>query len=74
MSFNVFEALEWVRQYQRNCDEVDLLLLEYLTTKPIKREGKYMLGRFKTWKERINTNFCGQKVSYDMYCNAKVKC
>ena len=25
----------------------------------------------KTWKERINTNFHGQDITYDMYYNAK---
>ena len=29
-----------------------------------------MHGKLKTWKERIKTNFHGQDVRYDMYCNA----
>ena len=39
-------------------------------TEPITREGKYVHGKLKTWKERMNTNFHGQGVPYDMYCNA----
>ena len=30
-----------------------------------------MHGLLKTWKEHIETNFHGQDVPYDMYCNAK---
>ena len=33
-------------------------------------KGKYVYGKLKTWKERIKTNFHGQDVPYDMYCNA----
>ena len=29
-----------------------------------------MHGKLKTWKERIKTNFHGQDVPYDSYCNA----
>ena len=29
-----------------------------------------MHGKLKPWKERINTNFHGQDIPYDMYCNA----
>ena len=36
----------------------------------IKGGGRYVHGKLKTWKERINTNFHGQDVLYDMYCNA----
>ena len=31
-----------------------------------------MQGRLTMWKERIKTNFHGQYVPYDMYCNATV--
>ena len=30
----------------------------------------YIHGKLKIWKERIKTNFHGQDVPYDMYCNA----
>ena len=40
-----------------------------MATEPIKREGKYVNGRLKTWKERIKTNFHGQDVPYNMHCN-----
>ena len=30
-----------------------------------------MHGELKMWKERIKTNFHGQDVPYDIYCNAK---
>ena len=29
-------------------------------------------GKLKIWKERIKTNFHGQDVPYDMYCNATI--
>ena len=39
-------------------------------TELIKREGTYVNGKLKTWKERIKTNFLGQDISYNMHCNA----
>ena len=30
-------------------------LLEKMATEPIKREGRYVNGKFKTWKECIKT-------------------
>ena len=41
-----------------------------MVTEPIKGEGRYAHGKLKTWKERIQTNFHGQDVAQDMYCNA----
>ena len=41
-----------------------------MATEPIKREGRNVYGELKTWKERIKTNFHGQDVSYNIYCNA----
>ena len=49
---------------------VESQLFKKLTTEPIKGEGKYMHGKLKKWKERSKTNFHGQDVPYDMYCNA----
>ena len=43
---------------------------EKLATELIKGEDKYVHGKLKMWKERIKTNFHGQDVPYDMYCNA----
>ena len=37
---------------------------------PIKREGRYVHGKLKTLKEGIKTNFHGQDIPHDMYCNA----
>ena len=51
-------------------DEVEPQLFEKLVTEPIKKESKYVHGKLKTWKERIKTNFHGQDVPCDMYCNA----
>ena len=68
MSFNVSEEKEWVSQYKKIWNEVESQLFEKLATEPIK--GKYVYGKLKTWKERIKTNFHGQDVPYDMYCNA----
>ena len=70
MSFNVSEAKEWVSQYKKIWNEVESQLFEKMATEPIKREGSYVNGKLKTWKERIKTNFHGQDVPYDMYCNA----
>ena len=38
----------------------------------IKREGRYVNAKLKTWKERIKTNFHGQDVPYNMHYNAIV--
>ena len=59
-------------QYKKIWNEVESQLFEKLVTEPIKGEGKYVHGKLKTWKERITTNFHGQDVPYDMYCNAIV--
>ena len=70
MSFNISEAAEWFLQYRKIWNEVESQLFEKLATGPIKGEGKYVHGKLKIWKDRIKTNFHGQDVSYDMYCNA----
>ena len=70
MSFNASEEKAWVTQYEKIWNEVESKLLEKLATRPIKREGRYTHGKLKTWKERIKTNFHGQDVPYDIYCNA----
>ena len=68
MSFNVSEEKEWLSQYKKIWNEVESQLSEKLQTQLIK--GKYIYGKLETWKERIKTNFHGQDVPYDMYCNA----
>ena len=70
MSFNVSEEKGWVSQYKKIWNEVEPQLFEKMATEPIKREGRYVNGKLKTWKECIKTNFHGQDVPYDMYCNA----
>ena len=70
MSFNVSEEKEWVSQYKKIWNEVESQLFEKMVTEPIKREGRYVNGKLKTWKERIKTNFHGQDVPYNMHCNA----
>ena len=72
MSFNVSEAREWVSQYKKIWNEVESQLFEKLATEPVKGEGKYIHGKLKMWKKRIKTNFHGQDVPHDMYCNATV--
>ena len=72
MSFNVSEAKEWVTQYKKIWNEVGSQLFEKLGTGPTKREGKYVHGKLKMWKEHIKTNFHGQDVPYHVYCNATV--
>ena len=68
MSFNVSEEKEWVSQYKKIWNQVESRLFEKLATEPIK--GKSVYGKLKTWKERIKTNFHGQDIPYNMYCNA----
>ena len=68
MSFNVSEAKEWVSQYKKIWNEVESQLFEKLATEPIK--GNNVHGKLKTWKKDIKTNFHGQIVPYDVFCNA----
>ena len=70
MSFNVCEEKAWKTQYENIRNEVESHLFEKMVTEPIKGEGKYINGKLKTWKERIKTNFHGQDVPYNIYCNA----
>ena len=70
MSFNVSDEKEWVSQNKNIWNEVESQLFEKLATEPIKREDRYANGKLKTWKECIKTNFHGQDVLRDMYCNA----
>ena len=44
-------------QYRNIWNEVDLQLFEKLTTDPLKREGKGMHGKLKTWKKVIRQIF-----------------
>ena len=67
MSFNVSEEKQWVSQYKKIWNEVGSQLFENMVTEPIKREGRYVNGKLKTWKERIKIDFHGQDVPYDMY-------
>ena len=64
MSFNVSEENEWVSQYKKIWNEVESQLFEKMATEPIKREGRYVSGKLKTWKERIQANVHGQDVPY----------
>ena len=57
MSFNVSEAKEWVVQYKKIWNEIESHLFQKLATEPIKREGRHVNDKLKTWKERIKTNF-----------------
>ena len=41
-----------------------------MSTEPIKKGGRYVNGKLKTWKERIKTDFHGQDVPYNIHCNA----
>ena len=68
MSFNVSEEEAWKTQYKKIWNEIESRLFEKLATEPIK--GKYVRGKLKTWKKDIKTNFHGQIVPCDMYCNA----
>ena len=70
MLFIVSEAKERVFQYKKIWNEVESQLFEKLATEPIKGGDKYVHGKLKMWKESVKTNFHGQDVPYDMYCNA----
>ena len=70
MSFNVSVEKRLLSQYKKMWNEVESQLFENMATEPIKREGRYVYGKLKTWKERIKTNFHGQDVPYNIYCNA----
>ena len=70
MSVNVSEEKPWKAQYKKIWNEVESQLFEKMAAEPIKREGRYVNGKLKTWKERIKTNFHGQDVPYNMHCNA----
>ena len=63
MSFNVSEEEAWKTQYKKIWNEVESQLFEKMATELIKREGRYVHGKLKTWKEHIKTNFHGQDVS-----------
>ena len=41
-----------------------------MATELIKREGRYVNDKLKTWKERIKTNVHVQDVPYNIHCNA----
>ena len=71
LSFNISEAKEWVSQYKTIWKEVESQLFKKLATETIKGGGKYVHGKLKMWKERIKTNFHGQYIQYEIYCNAK---
>ena len=70
ISFNVSEKKAWVSQYKKIWNEVESQLFEKLATKPIKRGGRCVNDKLKTWKERIKKKFHGQDAPYDMHCNA----
>ena len=68
ISFNVSEEKEWMSQYKNIWNEVESQLFEKLSTEPIKREGRYVNGKLKTWKERTKTNFMAK--TFHMIRNA----
>ena len=70
MSFNVPEEKELFCKYRNIWNEVESQLFEKLATGPIKKGDRYVYGKLRTWKECIKTNFHGQDVPYNMYCNA----
>ena len=48
MSFNVSEEKEWVSQYKKIWNEVELQLFEKMATEPVKKEDRYVNGKLKT--------------------------
>ena len=49
MSFNVSEEKEWVPQYRFGMRLSQSQLFEKMSTKPIKKEGRYVNGKLKSW-------------------------
>ena len=70
MPFNVSEEKAWKAQYKKIWNDTESQLFERMLTEPIKREGRYVNGKLKMWKERIKRNFHGQDAPYNMHCNA----
>ena len=70
ISFTVSEEKAWKTLYEKIWNEAESQLFEKMATEPIKREGRYVNGKLKTWKERIRANLHGQNVPYNMHCNA----
>ena len=68
MSFNISKEKEWMSPYIKIWNEVGSQLFEKLATEPIK--GNNVLGKLKTRKKDIKTNFHGQMSPYNVYCNA----
>ena len=68
MLFNVSEEKEWMSQYKKIWNKVGSQLFEKLATELIK--GNNFRGKLKTLKKDIKTNFHGQIVPYNVYCNA----
>ena len=73
-SFNVFEEKAWKAQCKKIWNEVESQLFEKMATELIKREGRYVHGKLKTWKEHIKTNFHGQDVPYNMIAIQRLCC
>lgn len=71
MFIQCFCGSEWEFQYQNIWNEVESKLCEKLTTEPLERNGKYVHGKLKKWKERIKKSFHCQDVPYDMIAMQK---
>ena len=72
MLFNVSEEEAWKTQYKKIWNKIESQLFEKMSTKPIKKESRYVNGKLKTWKEGIRTDFHDQDVPYNIHCNATV--
>lgn len=57
--------------YRNFQNGVEVQLQENVLKECIKGEGKFKNRKLKTWKERIKTNFCGQNILCNIYCNTK---
>ena len=71
MSFSVSEENQWVSQCKKIWNAIESQLFQKMATELIKREGRYINSKLKTWKERIKANVYGQDVPHNMHCNAK---
>ena len=50
ISFNVSEEEAWKTQYKKIWNVVEAQLFEKMAIESIKREGRYVNGKLKTWK------------------------
>ena len=69
MGFNVEDHEDWQDDYNKIWKAVEEQLFITCTGDPIK-EGRYLNAKVKVWKDKIRTNFHGNKIPYNQHCEA----